>query len=135
MLLLVLLATMSADDRVFHVIVNRSSSVQTLTREEVSAAFMKRVRRWPDGTYIEAIDQRPSSGLREAFSEEIHEKSVRYVIRYWQRLIFSGRGIPPREADADEAVIDFVAGHNGAIGYVDADTPLPETVRVIAVSQ
>ncbi|HUP46909.1 MAG TPA: substrate-binding domain-containing protein [Thermoanaerobaculia bacterium] len=134
MLLLVLLATMSADTRAFHVIVNRANAATSLTEAEVSAMFMKRLRSWPDGSDVAPVDQRAGSRVRESFSEEIHGKSVRYVIRYWHRLIFSGRGIPPRELESDEDVLAFVAANRGAIGYVNAGAALPDDVQVLAVS-
>jgi ABC-type phosphate transport system substrate-binding protein len=134
MLLFVLLVTMSADVRAFHVIVNRANPVNTLTRDEVSSIFMKRTRQWKTGADILPVDQRSTSDQRESFSRTIHDKSVQYVIRYWQRVIFSGRGIPPRELQSDEDVLDLVSTHEGAIGYVSAGVPLPDTVKVIEVA-
>ena len=134
MLLLVLLATMSADTRAFHVIVTRANAATSLTEAEVSAMFMKRMRSWPDGSDVAPVDQRAGSRVRESFSEEIHGKSVRYVIRYWHRLIFSGRGIPPRELESDAEVLAFVAANRGAIGYVNAGAALPDDVQVLTVS-
>src|SRR5688500_15915464 len=87
-----------------HVIVNRSNPVSELTRAEVSAIFMKRIRSWRDGSEILAVDQSSRPALREAFSREIHEKNTAFVSRYWQRLIFAGRGIPPPELPSDEDV-------------------------------
>ena len=72
---------------------------------------------------------------RELFSRSIHGKSVAYVTRYWHRLIFAGRDIPPRQVDSNAAVIDFVKANHGAIGYVDTGTPLVSDVKVIAVDE
>ena len=119
----------------FHVIVNRASPVSELTRAEVSAIFMKRMRSWRDGSEILPVDQQGPSALRESFSREIHEKSTAFVGRYWQRLIFAGRGIPPPELPSDDEVIAFVAKNRGAIGYVSTSVDLGDGVKTIAVTR
>ena len=125
----------AASPRSFQVIVNRSNPVSDLTRSEVSAIFMKRMRSWRDGSEIVAVDQPARSALRDAFSRAIHEKSVAFVSRYWQRLIFSGRGIPPAVAASDEEVIAFVTRNRGAIGYVSHSAVLTDDVKVLAVTK
>ena len=86
-------------------------------------------RSWRDGSEIVAVDQPGRSALRESFSREIHEKSTAFVSRYWQRLIFAGRGIPPPELSSDEEVIAFVAKHRGAIGYVSPAAAISDGVK------
>ena len=116
------------------VVAHASTAISTLTRAEVSAIFMKRTRSWPDGSEIVPVDQQPRSRAREHFSRAVHGKSVAYVTRYWQRLIFSGRNVPPREEADDEAVIAFVRATPGAIGYVDGSVAGTEGVRVVEVT-
>jgi ABC-type phosphate transport system substrate-binding protein len=122
-------------DLPFVVIVNRSNSVTSLRRAELSAILMRKSRSWPDRAEIVPIDRPAKSGLREAFSKSIHGKSAAYVVRYWQRLIFSGRGVPPRELSSDAAVIEFVSSNSGAIGYVDRAAVLGDEVKIVAVTK
>lgn len=125
--------TQPARDFPFQVIVSRGSSLSSISRAELSAIFMMRTRRWPDGSAIVPVDQGPRSAVRDRFSRAIHGKSVAYVIRYWQRLIFAGRGLPPRELPSDAAVIDFVTKNRGAIGYISREATVSEGVRVIVI--
>lgn len=118
----------------FHVVVNRDNPVDSVSRKELSAIFMRRTRSWPDGVDILPVDQPARSALREDFSRAIHGKSVAFVTRYWQRVIFSGRGIPPVEEATDAAVLELVGRDRGAVGYVDAATPLAAGVKAIAVT-
>ena len=126
-------AGLHAEELPFHVVVHPSNPVTSLTRAELSAIFMKRTRSWPDGSEIVAADRPASARVRGHFSRAIHGKRVAYVIRYWQRLIFAGRGIPPREFPSDAAVLDFVRANRGAIGYIDR-TMTPDGVKTIAVT-
>jgi hypothetical protein len=126
-------ATPAGDTPSFRVIVHQSNPVSSIQRSDISAMFMKRTRRWSDGVEILPVDHGSTSRLRAQFSQSIHTKSVAYVDRYWQRLIFSGRAVPPPQLGSDEAVIDFVKKNRGAIGYVSADGILPPEVKAITV--
>ena len=117
----------------FCVVVHRDNPTMSVTRAELSAMYMKRKRSWRDGRAIFPVDQRAGSPLREEFSRTIHGKNAAYVTRYWQRLIFSGRGIPPRQLRSDAAVLDAVKNNRDAIGYVARETPPGDGVKVIAV--
>lgn len=126
-------AVPAASGRSFYVIVNRANPATSIRRGELSAIFMRRQRRWPHGTQVIAVDQLPRSRVRELFSRAVHGKSVAYVTRYWHRVIFAGRGIPPPELASDDAVIALVRREAGAVGYIDSETPVDESVRIIAV--
>lgn len=124
-----------AGELAFRVVVNKANPVSSLTRAELSAIFMRRVRSWPDGTEIRPLDQRVEARVRERFSRAVHGKNVAYVIRYWQRLIFAGRGIPPPEVPSAAAVIRLVSANRGAIGYIDDATPIAGELKVIEVTK
>jgi hypothetical protein len=65
----------------------------------------------------------------------VHGKSVAYVTRYWERLIFAGRGIPPPVVASSAAVMELVSANRGAIGYVDAATTIAGDLKVIEVTK
>ena len=60
------------------------------------------------------------SPVREKFSKEIHKKKIFSIKSYWQKQIFSGRGVPPQEKASDQDVLEYVEENAGAIGYVSA---------------
>lgn len=130
----VLMAALPAADAPFHVIVHRSNPVSSITRAELSSIYLKRTRSWPDGEEIVAVQPPLRARTRAQFSRAIHGKSVAYVTRYWHRLIFAGRAVPPAELHSSAAVIDFVRTRRGAIGYIDAAAPLAADVKVLAVT-
>ena len=117
----------------FNVVVHRNNPIESITRAELSAIYMKRTRSWSDGREVVPVDQPMSSPVRERFSRSIHGKNVAYVTRYWQRLTFSGRGIPPRQLQNDAAVLELVKHSLGAIGYIARDTPPGDGVKVLPV--
>ena len=116
----------------YKVIVNKNSSISSLTKDQVSKLFLKKVTRFTDGTTALPVDLVGDSSIRQAFSEDIHGQSVASVRKYWQKQIFSGRGVPPPEKTNDSEVIAFVESNPGAIGYV-SDSAQTGSVKVISV--
>lgn len=106
----------------FRVIVHVENPLRSLSRDFLSQAFLKNVSRWEDGEIIHPVDQRPDALVRRRFSDRVLKRSVAAVKIYWQQRIFSGRGVPPPELDADEAIVDYVRRKRGAVGYVSGST-------------
>jgi len=114
------------------VVVNEANPVSSLSRDELSDRFLKKVSSWADGTLVLPVDQAEDAAVRDTFTREILRKSSSAVRAYWQQRIFSGRDIPPLQKDDDAAVLAFVRRNRGAIGYVSAEAPLAG-VKVVVV--
>lgn len=119
-----------AESRGYKLVVNKANAASSLDKEDVAKMFMKQSTKWASGQAVDPVDQAPSSGVRERFSADIHGKAVGAVQSAWQRIIFSGRGVPPPELTSDEGVVAFVAEHPGGIGYV-AEGSATDRVKVV----
>src|SRR4051812_48503398 len=108
----------SADDASFVVIVNNANDSTRLDRKMVADIFLKKQTHWKNDQAIQPVDQNKTSSVRQRFSEDALGRSVAAVRTYWNQLVFSGRGVPPPELASDRDVVRYVAGHEGAIGYV-----------------
>ncbi len=108
----------------FLLIAHSTVDQDSLTRAEASGYFLKKKTKWPDGRKIYPVDLNIRD-VREAFSKEVHKRSLSAIKKYWQRQIFTGYGTPPPEKSSPAQVLDFVSSTPGAIGYVPADTRLP----------
>ena len=117
----------------YKVIVNKSNHVSSMTNRQISRIFLKKDVKWKNGINIIAIDQPHESAARVSFSEAIHGKGISAIKGYWQRMIFSGRSIPPTIKASDEEVLDFVKKNPDAIGYVSASAKLNE-VKVLKIT-
>lgn len=123
-----------AETRGYKLVVNKSNSVSSLDKAEVAKLFMKQSVKWANGQTVEPVDQSPAAGVRERFSDDVHGKAVGAVQSAWQRIIFSGRGVPPAELRSDEDVIEFVADHAGGIGYV-GEGAATDRVKVVEITR
>jgi ABC-type phosphate transport system substrate-binding protein len=116
----------------FKLVVHPSVSVDSLAAADVSQLFLKKGDKWPDGSEAVPVDQKVGASVREAFSQAVHQKSAAAVDAFWQKRIFSGRGLPPVTQGSDAQVLAFVKATPGAVGYVSSGTPT-EGVKVLAV--
>jgi len=115
------------------VIVNSSNPTTTISKANVSRLFLKKAKKWEHGTAVHAVDQKASSSIREAFSRFVHGKSASANKAYWQKQIFTGRGVPPPEKATDSQVVAYVKRHAGAIGYVSSRADIGG-VKVVKVA-
>jgi ABC-type phosphate transport system substrate-binding protein len=116
----------------FQIIVNPENRAASLSREFLADAFLRNVRDWDEGFGILPVDLSPSSSTRDDFSRRILLRSVAAVRSYWQQRIFAGRGVPPPELESDAAVVRYVVGNRGAVGYVSRSAELG-AARVVGV--
>ena len=110
----------------FKLIVNKSNTVSSLTKGEISRIFLKKKTNWDNAHKILPADQKADSSVRESFSKAIHGKGIPAIKSYWQRMIFSGRAVPPPEKSSDKEVLTYVMENPDAIGYVSTSTKLDE---------
>src|SRR5215212_1849291 len=115
----------------FRIIVNAENEIPLLTRENAANVFLKRVQVWETMDSILVVDQQPTSPVRRVFTREILNRDVGAVRAYWTQVIYSGLAVPPTERRTDTEVIEFVATHPTAVGYVSASAKLSEGVRVV----
>lgn len=118
----------------FKVVVNASNNTTSISKEQLSRCFMKQTNTWINGATVTPVDLSANSPVRVEFSMTIHERDVNAVKSYWQRQIFSGRGVPPPEKASNEEVLAFVRANPGAVGYVSANAPVGDGVKVLEVT-
>lgn len=117
----------------FKVVVNASNSTTEISKADLSKCFMKQASTWISGQQIAPVDQAADSEVRKAFSEAIHKRDVGAVKSFWQRQIFSGRGVPPPEKASDQEVLAFVRSNPGGVGYVSPGTQLGSGLKELKV--
>ena len=118
----------------FVVVVNAGNPATGLSVAELSQMFLQKTPRWPSGEKVMAVDLTEDSPAREAFSKAILDRPTSAVKAYWQKMIFSGRDVPPPEKTSSADVLAFVRSNPGGIGYVPAGTDLPSGVRALQVT-
>jgi ABC-type phosphate transport system substrate-binding protein len=101
------------------VIVNPSSGVEHLTREEVIDIFLGRYRKLPSGRVALPIDVAEPGDERERFYRLLVKKTTAEISSYWARLVFSGQTSPPFQVPDAKTALELVGSNPNAIAYVD----------------
>lgn len=123
-----LCSAVATDDLV--VIVSSKLVLEPLRADQVSDIFLAKVGRFPSGAEATPVDLGVGSPQRDQFYEKVSGKSPAWVRAYWSKMIFTGRGQPPRELANGVALRKLIAEHPGMIGYIDRSM-LDDSVRVV----
>ena len=111
-------------------IVSSHSPAAAMRADQVAAIFLGQCGRFPDGRDAVPLDQPVGSSLRNQFYDRVAGKSPALLRAYWSKMVFTGRGQPPREERDSAAVRKAVADNPSLIGYIDA-TALDASVRAV----
>jgi ABC-type phosphate transport system substrate-binding protein len=101
------------------VIVAAASPVTALTADQAADLFLGRASSFPSGGTATPIDQADGSAVRDDFYTKVANKSGAQVKAYWAKLVFTGKGQPPKDAGDSAGVKAAVAANPAAVGYVD----------------
>lgn len=112
------------------VIISASNANTSLDKDTISRIFLGKSKNFPDGSQAVPVDQDAGTASREAFNGTVLGKSSSQLKAYWSRLIFTGKGTPPKESGNDAAVKDLVAKNPNLIGYVDSSA-VDGSVKVV----
>jgi len=112
------------------VIVNLTNN-DTLDKSQIKKIFLGKLKRFPSGSQTVAITQKASSKTRTEFDKKVLKKSASQLKAYWSKLLFTGKGQPPKEVLNDAEMLELVASNPNMIGFIDASS-VSDTVKVIA---
>ncbi len=122
--------TALADDGRVLIVAHPSLAASTLTAEELTRIYLLRQSLWPDGAPIVPINREASSPVRSLFTTEVLKQTADTLATHWQQMHFKGKN-PPLVQESDQAVLAFVQKVPGAVGYVSANTPVGEGVKIL----
>jgi ABC-type phosphate transport system substrate-binding protein len=133
LLLVLLLAAGAVRPAELVVIVSARNPLTALRPEQVADIFLAQTGRFPGGDEAVALDLPLGSPLREEFYSRVAARSPALMKAYWTKMVFTGRGQPPRELPSSAAVRKMVAENPSMIGYIDRNA-LDASVKAILVT-
>ena len=95
------------------VVVNREVTDTSISEEQVRDFLLGRSTSWSSGEAVIIILCTDKSG--EQAVSKVTGRSVSLLQRAWKRLVFSGTGAMPLQADSVAAALIMVAKHPGAM--------------------
>jgi hypothetical protein len=117
----------------FVVVVSARNPLSTLRADQVAAIFLAQAGRFPGGAEAVALDLPFGSPLRDEFYNTVAARTPALMKAYWTKMVFTGRGHPPRELPNSAAVRRMVAENPAMIAYIDKSA-LDASVKVLQVT-
>jgi ABC-type phosphate transport system substrate-binding protein len=111
-------------------VVSTKSAVTTLTKAEVTDIFLGKVTRFPNGALAVPLDQAEGAVARDEFYAKVAGKSPAQIKAFWSKIIFTGRGQPPKEVANSIEMKKRIAENPAAIGYIEENL-VDDSVRVV----
>lgn len=111
-------------------VVAERSTVTSLTRNQLLDIFLGRAARFPNGTRAVPIDQAEGTAVRDDFYASFAGKTPAQLKAHWAKIIFTGRGQPPRAGANSAEIKKLLVRNPNAIGYIEAGA-VDSTVRVL----
>lgn len=114
---LVLLFTVSLAHAGVDVIVHPSNGA-TLDAGTIKKIFTGKSKSFPDGSKAIPLTQVATAAATGEFNDKVLSKSASQLKAHWSKLVFTGKGTPPKEAANDAEVLSLVASNPNIIGFV-----------------
>ena len=109
------------------IVSNTKNASLTLDKREVRDIFLGRVA----STALKPVVLTPGQTARTVFNIRVVGLSESRIQSYWAQMRFSGRNNPPREFATVDALLEHIVSTPGTIGYVPADTVVPDELVVV----
>ena len=113
------------------VVVNKSNSVNALSRDDLRPIFQTTKLQWPDGSHIAAYDLPDGDSVRNGFDAAVLGLDPDRVARYWVDRKIRGGERPPPKVGTASAMLHAIAANKGGIGYVPA-AEVTDSVKIVA---
>ena len=111
-------------------VVSAKSMVTTLSKNQVADIFLGKTARFPNGSPAVPIDQAEASPVREAFYTQFTGRSAAQMKAHWSKIIFTGRGKPPKSVSNGMEARTLIAANPQAIGYIERAT-VDDSIKVL----
>ncbi len=95
------------------------SGINKLDAEAASNLFLGKVTEVPGIGPVTLLDLPEGNPIRESFYAETTKKDASALKAYWSRMIFTGKGQPPRAMDGAAAIKKALSANSTAIAYIE----------------
>lgn len=96
------------------------SNAATLDADAISKLYLGREKSFPGGAAAVPLALSDDAAATAEFNDKILKKPSSQLKAYWSKLIFTGKGTPPKEIASDAEMVKLISSNPNMIGFVDA---------------
>ncbi|MDP5142958.1 phosphate ABC transporter substrate-binding protein [Rheinheimera baltica] len=111
------------------VVVNPANG-NAVSTDDLNRLFLGRTSTFADGSKATPLNLPEGQAARDEFDSKVLNRSSAQLKAYWSKLVFTGKGTPPKEMADDAAVKAAVAADPNAIGYISSGS-VDGTVKMV----
>lgn len=100
------------------VVASSASSLAALSKSEVRQLYLGNASS-AGGAAIMVLDMPEGSAERQLFYSRVAGKNESQLKSYWARMIFTGKGTPPRQVRDSGEMARQLKGNPKALGYLE----------------
>ena len=125
-------STFAASAAEIAIVASAKSSAGNMTTEQASQVFLGKASAFADGHKTVLIDQAEGTPVHTEFYTKVTGKDQAQLKAYWSRIVFTGKGLAPKELPDSAAVKKAVAADPDAVGYIEKSA-VDASVKVLLV--
>ena len=110
---LILAVAAAASARAEEIVVIVNLSAAPITKDQVADLYLGRTDAWTP------IDQAVASRIYVEFYKKVTGRDSAQIKAIWSRILFTNRGVPPKQLPDSAAVKKAVAANLKAVGYIE----------------
>ena len=111
-------------------IIVHPSNANELDKSTITRIYTGKAKSFPNGDQAVPITQ-GDGGTPDAFNKSVLNKSTSQLRAYWSKLIFTGKGAPPKVVESEAEILQLVSTNPNIIGDVDEGS-VNDSVKVVA---
>lgn len=112
-------------------VVINPANTNAVSADDLNRLFLGRASSFADGSKATPLNMAEGQAARDEFDNKVLSRSSAQLKAYWSKLVFTGKGTPPKELADDAAVKAAVAADSSAIGYISSGS-VDGSVKVVA---
>jgi len=101
------------------VIVHPSNGA-ALDKDAIQRIFLGKTRAFPGGGEAVPISFKEGSPEEADFTKNVLSKTPKQLKAYWAKMVFTGKGTPPRQSDSTADMLGLISANPNLIGFVPA---------------
>lgn len=115
------------------VVVVHPDNAASLSAKDVQRIFLGKEKKFSTGDETIPVNLPADNTTRANFDDAVLGRSTAQVAAYWAKLVFTGKGIPPKEVNSDADVINLIKSNKSVIGYID-ESAVTGDVKVVPLN-